>query len=229
MNAERILSQILSGGAGAGLAGGLASGLLTSKAGSSLGKSALELGGVAAVAGLAYTAFQRWRDAAGASPGAGAAATAATATPRRALKASGFLPAGGAKAERELGGVLLRAMIAATRADGRPDAAERGAIFGRVAKLDLAIADKVALWEQLNRPVELESLAQAATTPERAAEIYAATLLAIEVDTAEERAWLAQLAARLGLPAELVAALHREAGVAPAAGSPPEVARSAAA
>ena len=52
-----------------------------------------------------------------------------------------------------------------------------------------------------------------ASTPGTAGEIYPASLLAIGGDTPAERAYRGMLAARLGLPGELVDAIHRELGV----------------
>ena len=215
MNADRLLSQLLSSGAGAGLAGGLAgglaSGLLTSKAGRKLGKRAVELGGLAAVAGLAYAAFRHFRE------GAGAPVGPAPEPAGRSPVGAGFLPAPGSAAADALGRQLLRVMIAAAHADGRLDPAERGALFERVARLELPAAEKVELWDELERPVDLAALVSEVTSREHASELYAAALLSIDVDTDAERAWLAQLAARLGLPVPLVDALHREAGAPPAA------------
>ena len=51
-------------------------------------------------------------------------------------------------------------------------------------------------------------------SPELAVQVYAASLLAIEVDTAAERAYLRDLAARLGLDASAVAHVHQALGVA---------------
>ena len=51
-------------------------------------------------------------------------------------------------------------------------------------------------------------MAGAARNPAEAAEIYTASLLAIDVDNAAERGYLSLLAARLKLDAELVAHLH---------------------
>lgn len=63
MSADRILSQLLGSGTASGFAGGLtgglATGLLTSKAGRKFGKKALKAGGIAAVGGLAYAAWNR--------------------------------------------------------------------------------------------------------------------------------------------------------------------------
>ncbi len=210
MNAEKILSQLLSGGAASGfaggLAGGIASGLLTSKAGRKLGGKALQLGGLGAVAGLAYTAWNRYRqEAAGAAPDRMAPQSLPPV----------FLPGTGHADERsDLARTLLYAMIAAARADGKLDGEERRAIFEGVARLDLPEAERSQLHAALERPADIEWLVNQATSPERAAEIYAASLLAIEVDTPAERGYLAMLAARLELPDELVTNLHGEATAA---------------
>lgn len=209
MSMERILTQLLAGGVApglaGGLAGGLASGLLTSKAGRKLGKQALRLGGIAAVGGLAYAAWQRYQTA---QAGTGGAA-APVGLPR--VEPAAFLPPPDTDATETLGMTLVRAMIAAAQADGRLDGAERRAVFERVAGLDLSDDEKADLFAQLEHPVDLGALVAAATTREVAVEIYAASLLAIETDTAAERGYLAVLAARLNLPDELVAAIHREA------------------
>ena len=51
-----------------------------------------------------------------------------------------------------------------------------------------------------------------AHTPEQAAEIYAASLVAISADTAAEQAYLDALASKLRLEPGLVAEIHRVAG-----------------
>ncbi|HCR65335.1 MAG TPA: DUF533 domain-containing protein, partial [Oceanicaulis sp.] len=56
----------------------------------------------------------------------------------------------------------------------------------------------------------------AADTPEHAAEIYAASLVAIEIDTPAERAYLQMLAARLELDSDLVNEIHKAADAQPA-------------
>ncbi len=229
MSTDRILSQLLGSGAASGfaggLAGGLASGLLTSKSGRKFGKKALKVGGIAAIGGLAYAAFSRYRDN---QELAGATAVSRTepVTPDR------FVPAPHRAAEADaLALTLLRAMIAAAQADGRLDGAERAAIYERVGSLDLSDAEKANLLAQLDDPVDMSSLVAAASTPEIAAEIYTASLLAIELDTAAERAYLAMLAARLGLPDDLVAAIHNQIEVAGSAGDagPPQPTLQAAA
>jgi uncharacterized membrane protein YebE (DUF533 family) len=219
MSFDRILSQLLSSPARAGLAGAVAGGLLTSKAGRKLGKRAVELGGIAAIAGLAYTAWRRY-EARGAAPapGGGAAGLDALREPRM-LEAAGFLPPPRQEAVGEpLARLLLRAMIAAARADGRLDGEERRRLFDRIVGLDLGEAERADLYAELEKPVTPDQLAAAVVGPAQAAEVYAASLLAIDVDTPAERAYLSLLAGRLALDDELVASLHREAGIPAAAG-----------
>jgi uncharacterized membrane protein YebE (DUF533 family) len=210
MAIDRILSELLSSPAKAGLAGAVAGGLLTSRAGRKLGKKAVELGGLAAIAGLAYTAWRRYEEG---RPASARPAAVAAVTPA-ALEAAGFLP----PPQREAGGdslarLLLRAMIAAARADGKLDGGERRRLFDRIARLDLGDAERADLFAEIEKPIGLDEIATGVRSPEQAAEVYAASLLAIEIDTPAERAYLSLLAARLGLADELVASLHREAGV----------------
>ena len=65
VNVDKLLGQILNSSQGKTLAGGLLvgglAGALTGKTGQKMAASALKLGGAAAVAGLAYTAYQRYR------------------------------------------------------------------------------------------------------------------------------------------------------------------------
>lgn len=214
MSADRILSQLLGSGAASGfaggLAGGLASGLLTSKGGRKLGKKALKAGGIAAIGGLAYAAWNRHRNERRAPFG-----DPSPTLPRSSVER--FIPSQRDEAE-SLGVLLVRAMIAAAQADGRLDVTERDAIRARVGALDLGEGEQAALLAQIEQPVALASLVAAATTAETAAEIYAASLLAIDVDTPAERAYLSLLAARLGLPDTLIDSIHAELGLGLAPG-----------
>ena len=205
IDANKILGQLLSSGAATGIAGALAGGMLVSKSGRKLGAKAAELGGLAAIAGLAWMAYKRFQ---GGSLNAGTAA----APPTEALSAvtlSGFLPPrSDPEAAQALGITLIRTMIAAARADGKLDGREGEAVFRAVDSLELAAAEKALLLDELGKPVDIDQLVAAAHTPEIASEIYAAALLAIERDTPAERAWLAMLAARLELTEPLVAQLE---------------------
>jgi uncharacterized membrane protein YebE (DUF533 family) len=54
----------------------------------------------------------------------------------------------------------------------------------------------------------VDAIVNSATSPEVAAEIYIASLMAVDVDTPAEKSYLGMLAARLQLPPQLVTELE---------------------
>jgi uncharacterized membrane protein YebE (DUF533 family) len=228
LDAKRLLDQFLGGQGGGGsgkgpslggfgagtVAGGLAAILLGTKTGRKLGGSALKIGGLAAIGALAYRAYSDWQASQGAAP---APAPSTPAGPP-ALPPPGtpFSPADEA-GQQSLARSLLRAMIAAAKADGHVDAQEQARVFAEIDRLGLGAEDKAFVFDELRAKLDIDAVAAGATTPEHAAEIYAASLLAIEPDSPAERGYLAMLAGRLNLDDALVAHLHRSVA---AAGAP---------
>ena len=87
---------------------------------------------------LAYAAYQRYSTGKGTAPGAlpGTGEAALSTVP----EGSEFLPPKNDPAAQEtLGLTLVRAMIAASRADSRLDAQESQAIFQRIESLGLEL------------------------------------------------------------------------------------------
>jgi len=201
------------------VAGGLAGLLLGGKKPKKIAKSALKYGGAAVVGGLAYKAWQNYQ--------AKSDTAAAQATPTGQQAPTGpavdtaFLPAGKA-AQEELAVTLLKAMVAAAKADGHIDGEERAHISGKLKELNLSAEDQAFLQKELSKPVDLAAFAAAAATPEIGAEIYLASLLVIDLDHEAERAYLGQLAAALRLDPALVVELH--ASVEKAEQQDPEIA-----
>ena len=203
--------DMLKGLAGGAAAGGLVSILLGSKGGRKLAGGALKLGGAAVLGGLAYRAWQNYQATKGAQ-------TTVPVEPARDItpSAEGFLPS--APQERnELSLVLLRAMIAAAKADGHIDAAEQKAIFAKLDDLALDNDAKAFVIDELRKPLDIDAVVQGATSPERAVEIYAASVLAIDPDDPAEQAYLAMLASRLKLDPGLKASVETEARKVPVA------------
>jgi uncharacterized membrane protein YebE (DUF533 family) len=203
--------NMLGGFGGGALTGGLAGLLLGSKGGRKLAGNALTYGGMAVAGALAYRAYQNYQ--------AGKQASPAAATPLLPPPANTpFNPAQEAD-QQSLARNLLRAMIAAAKADGHIDAAEQTNIFAQMDKMHLGAEDKVFVMDELRAPLDVDAVARAARTPEEAAELYTVSLLAIDVDNSSERAYLALLAARLRLDDRLVAHLHAtvEGALEPAA------------
>lgn len=181
----------------AGAAAGLLGGLLLSKAGGKFGRQVATLGGLAALGGLAYSAYQKHKG----STGAGSQDL--------------FLPQSEA-ARESLGKATLRAMIAAMKADGQIENAEKARLFDRLGQIDLSDEEKAFLFDELATPLDIQAVVAGATSPELAVEIYAASLVAIDPTRPAEKAYLADLAVRLRLDPNLVSQIHAEAVAAAA-------------
>ena len=112
--------------------------------------------------------------------------------------------------------LCLRGMIEAVKADGEVTADEIDRIVGKVGKDGAADAEKQFVAEHLRCPPDAASLIAAIPNREVGAQVYAAALMAIEVDTPAERDFLARLATGAGLDAETVGRLHAMVGAPPA-------------
>jgi uncharacterized membrane protein YebE (DUF533 family) len=126
------------------------------------------------------------------------------------VEGSVFLPSA-ATERNELSLALLRAMIAAAKADGQIDATEQKTIFAKLDELDLDTEAKAFIIDELRKPLDIDAVVRGATSPERAVEIYAASVLAIDPDDPAEQAYLAMLASRLKLDPALKASIETEA------------------
>ncbi|WP_375451476.1 tellurite resistance TerB family protein [uncultured Devosia sp.] len=181
-------------------AAGMAAGMLLG--GGNPGKlvgNAVQLGAVAAVGGLAYKAWQTYQQNQAAAPAP--------------VSQDAFIPApGDSHGQEELGKTLVRAMIAAAKADGRIDGDEKEAIFTKLETMSLSPEEKAWVSDELSSPLDINVVVARADTPEHASEIYAASLVAISADTASERAYLDALAVKLRLEPGLVAEIHKAAG-----------------
>jgi uncharacterized membrane protein YebE (DUF533 family) len=179
-------------------------------AGRQVAGSALKLGGLAAIAGLGYQAYKNYQ--AGKEP---AAQPEAQAQPELLPPPadSGFSTEP-ATIRNDFVLVLVRAMIAAARADGHIDDVERARIMDKVKVSGLDSEAEQFLHEELSKPVDLDTIVAAAVTEEERVELYTASRLAIDADSRAERGYLDQLAGRLGLADALVD--HIEATVSSA-------------
>ena len=197
------LGSLISGKGGlatGAVAGGLVGLLLGGKKPRKIAKSALKVGGAALVGGLAYKAWRDWQ--ANTAP---QAAPAPEALP--APSGTPFLPADTAE-EESLSQALVRAMIAAAKADGHVSAEERRRISEQLGAIGMAAENQAFVEAELAKPLDIDAVASGAKGPEQAAEIYAASLLVIDPNGAAERGYLAMLAARLQLESGLVEHLH---------------------
>ena len=181
-------------------AGALVAVLLGTRAGRNVTGTAVKLGGLAAIAGLGYKAWQNYK--------AGKPLDGGSTTDEPILieapKDSGFDPVAETKSQKEFALVLVRAMIAAARADGHIDDEERARISDKVALAGMDAEAQEFLMRELEQPVDLDAIVAAAQTEAQKVELYTASRLAIEPQTRAERGYLDLLAGRLQLPDALI-------------------------
>ncbi len=204
LNAAGGLGGLAASGAAGGLLALLVGGTKKKKGGGLSG--VLSHGGAAMLGALASQAYQSWQKGQAPAQAPVAAPQQISSVPQQ------FLPAAAPAADGapfEL--ALIRAMIAAAKADGHVDAEEQRRIFDRVNAFGLDAESKAFVFDALAAPLGVSDIAAFATTPEQAAELYLASRLAMDPDGPAELAYLEALAHRLKLPAELVAHLNHQA------------------
>ena len=190
--------------------GAIAAFLLGTGTGRELAGTALKLGGMAAIGGLAYKAYQNYQN--GQQP-----VEAQPQSQQELLPPPSDTPFNTAQApqgEGEFALALVRAMISAAKADGHVDEDERRKIGDKISLSGVGSDAEQFLMQELDRPLDLDSLVKLAQTEAQRVELYTASRLAIEPDTRAERGYLDLLAGRLQLPDALVD--HVEATVSAA-------------
>jgi len=167
-------------------AGGVLALLLGTRSGRRMGGSALKIGSMAAMGMLAWKTYQDWQ----------AQKAAATGAPAPTLSAPLALPAPQAEAHDR---VMLKAMIAAAKADGHLDERERELVEAELKRSESDATLRAWFETELRRPVEPADVAAGANTPELAAEVYLASVLVVDDTGTMERAYLDALARELRL------------------------------
>jgi uncharacterized membrane protein YebE (DUF533 family) len=208
--AEAAQQFLGAGGAGQGV-NPLAAGGIAALAGALLGggggavKGALGGGAIALLGNLALAALKRQ-----AAPQPGQPAEAAPLGLRQAQD-----PAETEQLEGTAT-LVLAAMINAAKADGQVDQEELQRIVGKLREAGAEAEALDFIWSELRKPMDLEGLIRKVPDQEVGVQLYAASLLAIEVDTEAERQYLRRLAQGLGLDASVVQRVHQYLGVNPA-------------
>jgi len=187
--------QMLDGLKKGALAAGAVALLLGTKSGRSLTGTAVKVGGLAAMGGLAYKAFNEWQSEQNNT------VARDTGTPIDQLAE----PDANARSES-----IVRAMITAAKADGHIDASERKMINSQLKSLGLEDDITSFLLNELDKPMNIESVAADADTPEAAAELYMASAMVIDFADAKERDYMESLAGALNIEPALAKKLENE-------------------
>jgi tellurite resistance protein len=95
--------------------------------------------------------------------------------------------------------LMLRAMIAAAKADGAIDAEERSRIAAQLDDAGLSPAARDTVLADFDKPLTPAALAKLASDPMLAAQLYAAAVVGAGEIAATERAWLDDFAKALKL------------------------------
>ena len=115
---------------------------------------------------------------------------------------------------RDVATLTVRAMINAAKADGRIDAKETERLVGKMREDGVTDEEQRFVMEEMRKPMDTDAIVRAVPNQQVAAQIYAASLMAIEVDTDVEKRYLQEFASKLGLGQPVLAYLHQAVGLA---------------
>jgi tellurite resistance protein len=104
--------------------------------------------------------------------------------------------------------LMLRAMIAAAKADGAIDAEERSRIAAQLDDAGLSPVARDMVLADFDKPLTPAALAKLASDPMLAAQLYAAAVVGAGEIAATERAWLDDFAKALKLDRAAAAAIE---------------------
>lgn len=180
------LKTLGAGAVGGGLIGMLMGSKKSKKMTKKIGSGALKVGGAAALGALAYKVYNDWQAK---QSGQGVHETFDPDDSKHSV-------------------LILKAMIGAAKADGHVDEEE-------MARIEQALADMGAdehvrqlVQQELNKPLDPAEIANQATSPQQASEIYLASLIVANEQNFMEKAYLQELAKQLQLSPEVTQQLE---------------------
>ncbi len=194
-----LLGGLLGGGgssAGGGL-GGLLGGLLGGGGSAGQGRSTggPNYAALASLGMMAFQAYQSWQ-------------RSQAAAPQQALRTVDQLSGPEAEVHSH---AILRALIAAAKADGRIDEQEEQLIYAEIKRQTSDPQLQQWLDEEVSRPLDAVQVAQSARDPAMAAEMYLASVMLVDDQQDAERAYLDELASALQLDPTLQLHLEQQA------------------
>jgi uncharacterized membrane protein YebE (DUF533 family) len=185
-----LLGGLLGGGAGGGLGGALGGGTQSRSGGSNYAA-------LASLGMMAYQAYQAWQR------------SQASAAPQQIPQTANLLA--GPEVE-EHSHAVLRALIAAAKADGRIDEAEKHLISSEIGKHTDDPQLQQWLDAEVAKPLDPAEVAQSAQgDPAVAAEMYLASVMLVDDQQDAERRYLDELAAALQIDPDLQVHLEQQA------------------
>jgi len=183
-----------------------------------------KVGGLALLGTLAYKAFGNYQQQKAAGGNASVVDAVKTSAIGMATQANSLisgllasnqapvasLPSPTAPVNSELPLAIIRAMIAAAKADGHMDSAETQKIMGQLESAGVGSHEKALLMQEMANTQDISTIAAAAKTPEESAQIYLAALLVCDSQCVREQEYLASLAQTLKLEPAFTESLQNE-------------------
>lgn len=201
------LGDLLSGSGGlggllSGFGGGVATGgalglLLGNKKARKVGGKVAMYGGLAALGVIAYKAYSNWQ-AQNAQNGQ---------TMQGEPQTIDRIPA---QQVEQHSRAILKALVAASKADGHVDVKERQLLEQELNKVTNDLELRRWFEAELNKPLDPADVAKAAKTPEMAAEMYIASVMMVDEESFMERSYLGELARQLNLDPALKSELETQ-------------------
>lgn len=206
---QRLLGGMLATGMGGRSRRGSA--FMGSSGASSFG-SFQKTAGLGALAYLAYKAYQEYQKSSPAPQPAGTGQAASGGAPTTSgeggaslgERLGSLLGVGGEPEPATVGDaqamLLIRAMIAAANADGEITPDERQLITGKLDQAGAGPEERRVLEGELQNPRSVDQLVREVHDQETAEQVYLASRIAMDSDTAAEKAYLTFLGSRLEIP-----------------------------
>lgn len=182
------LKSLGAGAVGGGLVNLLMGSKKSKKLGKKMGVNALKIGGVAALGALAYKVYNDSQT------------NQASPKPQNEFREDDPI-------HSEL---ILKAMIAAAKADGHVDTQEMERIENALKESGVGHQLQSIIHNELNKPLDPNEVARLAATPQQAAEIYLASLIVIDEQNFMEKAYLQELAKQMQLAPEVINQLEAQ-------------------
>ncbi|ATP45527.1 hypothetical protein CR511_16295 [Pseudomonas putida] len=198
-----LLGGLLNGGSvagGGGGLGGLLGGLLRgggSAGGVSQGRATggTNYAALASLGMMAFQAYQSWQ-------------RSQAAAPQQAVRTVDQLSGPEAEGHSH---AILRALIAAAKADGRIDEQEEQLIYAEIKRHTSDPQLQQWLDDEVSKPLDAAEVAQSAQDPAMAAEMYLASVMLVDDQQPAERAYLDELASALQIDPTLQVHLEQQA------------------
>ncbi len=170
--------------------------LMGSKKTKKMGKTALKVGGAAALGALAYKVYNDYQS-------------------KQSGDTSNHSPSSQTSAPEQFDAndhmhsvLIIKAMIAAAKADGHVDEQEMAQIEETLQGVGADDSVRTLVQTELNKPLDPAEIASLAKSPEQASEIYLASLIVSDEQNFMEKAYLQELAKQLQLAPEVTQQLE---------------------